>query len=299
MRIQVICGFLGAGKTTLLKNILQHENSDTVVLVNEFGELGIDGALISEGNNFNVVEMPSGCICCSLRESLVDAVREIMERFKPKSLIIEPSGIASPSSIILGLKKADFFDRIGLAPVVGVIDLTFFIEVVRGGGVDDIGEFFRDQILNSDITLLNKADLVDPADIEECRQAVAGLNPATLIIPSVYCQVELPAIEANQQTTHHHFTPGFNAESFTVPGLVDAGKVKSLLDEVKKKAFGEIFRAKGIIRTDTGPCNFDYVNGLINFGKIDEAEENKFVFIGRQVDRRGLESAIRGCLTGG
>ena len=296
MRIQLISGFLGAGKTTMLKNILKHESSDTAVLVNEFGEMGIDGTLISEGNNFNVVEMPSGCICCSLRESLVDAVREIMERYNPKTLIIEPSGIASPSSIILSIKKADFFDRIELAPVVGVIDLTFFVEVVRGGGIDEVGDFFRDQILNSDITLLNKADLVVPADIEECRQAVAELNPATLIIPAVYCQVELPTVEANQQTTHLHFTPRFNAESFEIPGQVNIDKVKSLLEEVKQKVYGEIFRAKGIIVTEIGPWNFDYVNGQINFGHLDKAEENKFVFIGRQVDRSRLESAIWGCV---
>lgn len=296
MRIQLICGFLGAGKTTLLKNILKHETSDTVVLVNEFGEMGIDGTLISAGNNFNVVEMPSGCICCSLRESLVDAVREIMERYNPKTLIIEPSGIASPSSIILGLKKADFFDRIELAPVVGVIDLTFFVEVVRDGGINEVGDFFRDQILNSDITLLNKADLVTPADMEECRRAVAEVNPVTLIIPAVYCQVELPIVDVNQQTTHLHYTPRYNAESFVIPGQVDIGKVKSLLEEVKQEVYGEIFRAKGIIMTETGPRNFDYVNGQINFGQMDKAEENKFVFIGRQVDRSRLESAIRGCV---
>lgn len=120
MKIQLICGFLGAGKATLLKNLIRQQTADTVILINEFGELGIDGVRISQTSNLNIIEMPSGCICCTLKEGLAGAVRKIIDHLKPKQLIIEPAGIAAPSSIILGLKNADFWHEIELAPIMGV-----------------------------------------------------------------------------------------------------------------------------------------------------------------------------------
>ncbi len=290
MKVQLICGFLGAGKTTLLKNILQEESAGTVVLVNEFGELGIDGALISEGTSVDVVELPSGCICCSLRANLVGAMQEIMENMEPQRLIIEPSGIASPSSIILGLQGADFRDKIELAPVIGVIDMTLFIEMVRE---NDFSNFFQDQVTNSDIILLNKADLVTPEVIDECRMAVIEMNPSALIIPTVYCRAEIPDTQPKGEVTHFHYSPRFNAESFKFPGLVIKDKINSLLNNLESKEFGEIFRAKGIIKTTHGTEVFDYVHGLINFSSLNEADENRFVFIGRDLDRTKLEAALR------
>jgi len=290
MKVQLICGFLGAGKTTLLKNLVSEYGPDTAILVNEFGELGIDGTIVSEGTNLNVVEMPSGCICCSLRESLVDAVREIIENFHPGQLIIEPSGIASPSSILLGLKNADFTEKLQFAPVIGVIDMTFFIEVIREG---DIGNFFLDQIKNSDIVFLNKADLVSPEVLEECRKAVMEINPSALIMPTVYCKAEIPETAAKNQISHFHYSPQFHAESFTFSGTVKKEKIIDLLTNLKGGEYGNVYRAKGIIRTENGPETFDYVNGQVNFGTIGEAEQNKLVFIGLEVNRSKIENAVR------
>lgn len=292
MIIQLICGFLGSGKTTLLKNILKQQTSDTAVLVNEFGELGIDGTLISEGQNLNVVEMPSGCICCSLKENLVEAVREIKERQKPSQLIIEPTGIAAPSSIVMGLKEADFWPEIELAPVIGIIDLTFF--PVVAGEEENMSNFFKDQIMNSDIILLNKADLVTAAEIEQCRTVIASMNPSAPVIPTVYCQTELPQAEARREVTHFHFSPHMHSRAFAFPGIVDREKLDALLKSLDNKEYGEIFRAKGIFNTVQGPATFDYVHGLINYGQLKQCDENKFVFIGRDIDPTKLEHIIRG-----
>lgn len=290
MKIVLICGFLGAGKTTLLKNLIEQSDSDTAILVNEFGELGIDGAVIAEGTNLNVVEMPSGCICCSLRESLVDAVRDIIDDFNPGQLIIEPSGIASPSSVLIGLEKADFSDRIEIAPVVGVVDLAFFSGDVHE---DDLGNFFKDQIMNSDIIMMNKADLVSAEAIEKCRSKIARINPAALIIPTVYCRAEIPEKAVKGDTVHFHYSPQFHAESFTFDGVVKKERIVDLLHSLSSGEYGSIYRAKGIIRTENGPQTFDYVNGQVNFGEIRDTDTNKFVFIGRQVDRPKIEKAVK------
>lgn len=296
MKVQIICGFLGAGKTTLLRNLLKERKSDTAVLVNEFGELGIDGALVAEGNNFNVVEMPSGCICCSLRENLVDAVNEIMKNYAPEELIIEPSGIASPSSIIMGLKDGEFIGQLELKPVLGVIDLTFFIEMIRN---DEITNFFRDQITNSDVILLNKADLVTPEIINECKSAILDVNPAAVIIPTTYCRTEIPDVEGRDNVRHYHYSTDFQAESYLISGSFSRESIETILDRVRLGEFGEVFRAKGIIKTTGGPQSFDYVHGLVNLSPVDTAEQNKFVFIGRSIDRSKLEKVILGGLENG
>jgi len=291
VKIQIICGFLGAGKTTLLKNILQQRGTDTAVLVNEFGELGIDGTLISEGSNLNVIEMPSGCICCSLKKNLVEAVRDILRNIKPKYLIIEPSGVASPSSVLLGLKEAEFGGEVEFAPVLGVIDLTFYPKVIDE---DLMASFFKDQILNSDILLLNKADLVSNEILEKCRNAISALNPSAIIIPTIYCNTELPNVSAKEEIVHFHFTPIFTAEAIILSGIIDRSKINSLLQKLANKEFGNVFRAKGIVLTEQGPSTFDYVHGLINFGTLQEAKENKFVFIGRDIQRLKIENFLRG-----
>lgn len=296
MKIQLICGFLGAGKTTLLKQILQQETSNTAVLVNEFGELGIDGKLIADGNNFNVVEMPSGCICCSLKASLIEAVQEIMEKYNPQQLLIEPSGIAAPSSIIEGLKNAPFWSSIEWSPVIGIIDMTFFIELVRQ---DDYNNFFLDQIANSDIILLNKADQVTDAEQELCKKAVSAHNPIAIVIPTLYCQTELPKVQARGEAKHFHFSNQFEAKSFTTSGTVGQNIIEKLLASLINGEFGQIFRAKGIFKTVNGPVTFDYVNGISEYGSITDMDENKFVFIGRAIDQTKLEAFVRGGNTDG
>lgn len=289
MKIQIICGFLGAGKTTFLKSLLSRQDADTAVLVNEFGELGVDGALIAEGHHLNVVELPSGCICCSLKASLIEAIEDIMVNYRPKRLIIEPSGVASPSSIISGLQAADFWPQIDLEPVVGIIDLTFFADFEDA---EDMGSFFLDQILNSDILLLNKVDLVSPAEVEKCRQTIAAINPGVLLMPAAYCQVRLPDIKAKGEVKHFHYSPDFTSEVFSLPGLFNTAKLRTMLEQLDRADCGEVFRAKGIVSTVGGTATFDYVHGLISFGTLSGSAGNKLVFIGRDLNRAKLETAI-------
>lgn len=116
MEIKLICGFLGAGKTTLVKNIIKESNEKTAVLVNDFGNIDIDGELISQVGALNVIELPSGCICCSLRADLDIALSQIYTQIKPERLIIEPTGIATPSAILETLQEhkfSKFFEFLG------------------------------------------------------------------------------------------------------------------------------------------------------------------------------------------
>ena len=123
MKTTIVCGMLGAGKTSFIQDQLTRQDGKTVVLVNDFGETGIDGEILSLGG-IDVKELPSGCVCCTLKFDLITTIEKILRDWNPDHLMIEPSGIASPSGVMEAL------DALHLQPVtvVGIIDVTEFLE---------------------------------------------------------------------------------------------------------------------------------------------------------------------------
>ena len=118
MKVTLVCGLLGAGKTSFIRNCIDSAGEKTVVLVNDFGSLGIDGEIISSGG-LESVELPSGCICCTLKMDLIDALKRIDRDMSPEHLVIEPSGLASPS---------------GVLEAIGVLEYSRLDVVCIGGG---------------------------------------------------------------------------------------------------------------------------------------------------------------------
>ena len=105
MKTTVVCGLLGSGKTTFIRNFAARVRRKTVVLVNDFGKTGIDGEILSR-RGIESVELPSGCVCCTLKFDLITTVQRIMKQFSPEHLLIEPSGVASPSGVLEALESA-------------------------------------------------------------------------------------------------------------------------------------------------------------------------------------------------
>ena len=126
------------------------------MLVNDFGALGIDGEVFSAAG-IEAVELPSGCVCCTLKFDLITTIERIRTTFDPEHLVIEPSGVASPSGVLEALESAG----IGQVSVVGVVDATEFLELHEA---EMFGTFFRDQIVNADVILVNKIDLAGAGD---------------------------------------------------------------------------------------------------------------------------------------
>src|SRR5208283_3233193 len=148
----IVCGLLGAGKTTFIQNILKRGSSErTVVLVNDFAQTGIDGDVLSV-DGIETIELPNGCICCTLKFDLITTIQRVLKKFDPGHLVIEPSGVAAVSGIL------EVLDILKISPiiVVGIIDATEFIELYESGMY---GSFLEDQIQNSDIILINKTDI--------------------------------------------------------------------------------------------------------------------------------------------
>ena len=123
MKTTVVSGLLGSGKTTFIRNFVTGRTEKTVVLVNDFGQAGIDGEIFSAGG-IEAVELPSGCVCCTLKFDLITTIQRIVGQFSPEHLMIEPSGVASPSGVLEALVSAGI-DR---TTVIGIVDAVEFAD---------------------------------------------------------------------------------------------------------------------------------------------------------------------------
>src|SRR5512139_968435 len=124
MKTTVVCGMLGSGKTTFITQFAKHLQGRAVVLVNDFGRAGIDGEIFSAGG-IESVELPSGCVCCTLKFDLITTVRKIIGNLAPEHLLIEPSGVAAPSGVLEALETLP----VGQVTVVCIVDATEFLEL--------------------------------------------------------------------------------------------------------------------------------------------------------------------------
>ncbi len=184
--VTVLTGFLGSGKTTLLNQLLaQGEAEGTAVIVNEFGEVGIDGQLVV-GVDEDVIELNNGCICCTVRADLVTTIGRLLERPKPVSrILIETTGLADPAPVIQSFMLDEHLRaRTELDALVTVVDarhnplwLAMGEETEAAGGEN----VAREQIAFADLLLLNKTDLVDEAALEACETELRRINPLARI----------------------------------------------------------------------------------------------------------------------
>ncbi|MEM9136890.1 MAG: GTP-binding protein [Cyanobacteria bacterium P01_F01_bin.42] len=192
--VTIITGFLGSGKTTLLNHILSNQDGlKTAVLVNEFGEIGIDNDLLiqtGDGNSDdNMVELSNGCICCTINNDLVEAVYKILERSDNVDyLVVETTGLADPLPVALTFLGTDLRDVTRLDSIVTMVDSeNFSLDLFNS-------EAAQSQIAYGDIILLNKADLVDEASISSLETRIHDMREGARIIRTTKAEVPLPLL---------------------------------------------------------------------------------------------------------
>jgi G3E family GTPase len=187
--VTIITGFLGSGKTTLLNHILQNQQGvKTAVLVNEFGEIGIDNDLvISTGED--MVELSNGCICCTINEDLVKAVYKVLSREdKVDYLVVETTGLADPLPVALTFLGTELRDQTRLDSIITLVDAdNFSLDLFNS-------EAAQSQITYGDIILLNKVDLVDEADADLLEVRIRDMKPGARILRTTKSDVALPLI---------------------------------------------------------------------------------------------------------
>jgi len=187
--VTILTGFLGAGKTTLLNHILTNQQGlKTAVLVNEFGEIGIDNDLVVATGD-DMVELSNGCICCTINGELLEAVYRILERpEKVDYLVVETTGLADPLPVAMTFLGSDLRDLTRLDSIITLVDAeNFGPEILEG-------EVARSQVVYSDMILLNKCDLVDDARLEAVEAELLAIKPEARILRSVKGEVPLPLL---------------------------------------------------------------------------------------------------------
>ena len=323
LRINLLFGFLGSGKTTLVRRILGERGGErpTAVIVNEFGEVGVDGEVIA-GNNVDLVELTSGCLCCTLRGSLMSAVEELREKAAVERIVVEATGVASPGDMLEDLSDSRIAHELDVGPLVTVVDAPKFTRLQQM-----LGEFYEEQVENADVLVLNKIDLATQAILDEAQAAIRAINPDAVLLfaeqgdtdlallldgPESELLAQMNAESGGQSQpgsghanhhdhahAHHHHDheggPGGGhahapAESFVMemPGEFSS---KELTDAFASMP-GNVWRSKGFLNVDGEPSMLQFTMGQLEIESAPARDRCYLVVIGKELDRAAVESAV-------
>lgn len=313
--LNFLFGFLGAGKTTLVQRILACGRRDEklAIIVNEFGEVGIDGAILS-GSSIDMIELTSGCLCCTLRGSLMNAIEELSTKLGATRIVIEATGVAQPHDLIGAFDYPRLRSRYRLAPVVTVVDSSKFTKLLAG-----LGNFYRAQLESADTIILNKIDIASASALAQAKSGITQINPRAQIHFAERCEIDPDVLLHAQPDARHHAadcahhedhgpagTPAHAGEHFHDQlGLVaesfalDASG-ESTLDAVSaffRTLPDSVWRAKGYMRIDGRLQLIQYSMGDLQLGPTDDRAIYSMVFIGRQMQRSELAARFRTILT--
>jgi G3E family GTPase len=312
--VTVLTGYLGAGKTTLLNRILTQEHGQKIaVIVNEFGEIGIDNQLIVDADE-EIFEMNNGCICCTVRGDLIRIIANLMRRRdKFDRLVIETTGLADPAPVIQTFfVDDDVREQTHLDAVVTVVDAK---HITQHWDADEAIE----QIAFADRILLNKVDLVTTEELDALETKIRQINALAKIYRTQNSEVELDrvlGINAFDLDRALEIDPQFLGEeahvhdetvgsiALVAEGAIDVKKLNVWISELLRIQGPNIFRMKGILNIAEDDRRFVFQGVHMIFdGRIDrpwkatEARKNELVFIGRNLDEESLKAAFMACLS--
>jgi len=301
--VDIVTGFLGSGKTTLLSHVLTHglKGKPVAVVMNEIGEVGIDGQVVT-GLNYveKMVELSSGCICCSIDEYRFDlAIQELIETVHPHLIIIESTGLADPEPLTYRVKAAG----LKLDAVITVVDAANVERFVKET------EVATAQIEAADFLVVNKIDLVATGDVARVERRLRKLNPRALQFRSVRGAIDSEVLFATgvatyrerareaRATSDHLHQDAFGSFLYRSDVELDQPAFEHVLERLPD----DVIRAKGIVRLvgRDWHCLFNVTCGRVELGWLklpEDRTENQAVFIGRNLDRHraGILDALRG-----
>ena len=325
-KIDIISGFLGAGKTTLIKKLLQDafKGQQIVLIENEFGEIGIDGGFLKDAG-IEIREMNSGCICCSLVGDFGTALKEVVEKYHPDRIVIEPSGVGKLSDVIHAVERLHDQDVVlnSAVTVVDVLKCKMYLK--------NFGEFFKNQVEAAGTIILSRTDLSKATDekIETAIAMIRELNPDATIITTPVEQLEgkkildtiegkkidLSHVEEEHDHDHHDHDHDENCtcgchdhdhehhhhhhhadEVFTSWGKETVRKFsRAEIEEILKTlsedaSYGVILRAKGMLEDENGVWTyFDMVPEEYELRDGNPEYTGRICVIGSKMDEEKLE----------
>lgn len=312
--VTILTGYLGAGKTTLLNRILtENHGKRFAVVVNEFGETGIDNELVLDAEE-EIFEMNNGCICCTVRGDLIRILSGLMDRADDfDGILVETTGLADPGPVVQTFfVDDDLRDRVKLDTVVTLIDAKHFL-----GKVDEQHEA-EEQVAFADVLIINKQDLVSDGELGTVKAKVRQINPHARLFTTTNSGVDLGEIldqGSFDLQTLLELEPGFLEEdpedhehddsitsvSLTCGEPIDARRFSEWMRMLIREQGTDIFRSKGILKIngDDRRYVFQGVHMVMDseWG-VDwdtPAPVSRLVFIGRNLDEEALASSFAAC----
>jgi G3E family GTPase len=313
--VTILTGYLGAGKTTLLNRILTEQHGKRIAVIeNEFGEIGIDNDLVLETDE-EIFEMNNGCICCTVRGDLIRILGNLMRRKdRFDYILIETTGLADPAPVI----QTFFVDeevkaQTALDGLVTVVDARHVLL-----HLDDSTEC-QEQIAFADVILLNKIDLVTPAELASVESRIRAVNRFAKIHPTrnadlpIASVVDIGAFDLDRalsvdpmfldDASHVHDST-IGSVSLRFDGALDEKRLEAWMGQLLRERGTDIFRMKGILNVQ-GRDNqliFQGVHMIFDgtFGRPwgDAPRDNRLVFIGRKLDEQALKAGFQSCTVG-
>lgn len=314
--VTLLTGYLGAGKTTLLNRILTEQHGKKyAVVVNEFGEEGIDNDLVI-GADEEVFEMNNGCICCTVRGDLIRILSGLMDRAENfDGILIETTGLADPGPVIQTFfVDDDLRGRVALDQVVTLVDCLHFLDKV------DESHEAEEQVAFADLVILNKTDLVTPETLEAVKAKVLELNAQVQMITTERSKVPLetvldrgafdlgrileiePGLLEEDPEDHEH-DDTVTSFSLTTDKALDAKAFSAWMRGLVKEQGTKIFRSKGILRFADAEKRYVFqgvhmvMDSQWGAPWVDgETPTSRLVFIGRGLDRAAISKGFESCI---
>ena len=318
--VTVVTGFLGSGKTTLVNYILSENHGKRIAVIeNEFGEIGIDDALVIDAEE-EIFEMNNGCICCTVRGDLIRILGTLMKRRdKFDYILVETTGLADPAPVA----QTFFVDeeirtQLRLDAIVTVVDAKHLAIHLFEEKEEGIENEALEQLAFADRVLINKVDLVIEEELLLVEKQIRSINAGASLVRTQMSKVDLDwvlnarafelsrVLEVDPQfleESEHMHDQSITSVGIEVDGLVDLEKINDWLGWLLREKGTEIFRMKGILNINGSENRFVFQGVHMLFDgqpdrawRTDETRVNKMIFIGRNLDRDDLNSRFRACL---
>lgn len=303
VKIDIFSGFLGAGKTFLIKKLIKDGayEDNIAIIENEFGEVSID-ALILKESNIKIKEINSGCICCEVTGDFKDAILEVIDKYKPSRLIIEPSGVAKLSDILKVFKEEKLRDKVYVDNVITVIDPQKFDLYIN-----NFKDFYEDQIIYSKKIILSRTQKIKKENLDEIILKINRISKKSIILAEDWRFIDyseiLGSISPKNINENKTLKPKLRVieksnakDTFETFAIYPEKKISKaeLVSKFKfissSNIFGEVLRAKGIVKlTDGSLGQFDFIKDEFEIRKISNSKDIVISFIGVKLNKKEIE----------
>ena len=329
-KIDIISGFLGAGKTTFIKKMIEEvfKGEKIVLIENEFGEVGIDGGFLKDAG-IEITEMNSGCICCSLVGDFGKNLHEVIEKFHPDRILIEPSGVGKLSDVMKSVIDVEKDEDVKLNGLITVVNALKASKQMKA-----FGEFFNNQIEYATTVVLSRSQKATPEQLELCVKQIQALNPKAAVITTPWDEIKgeqiLKVVEGQDSLEvkllaeqhakeealehehehhhdhdhdcccghdhdhhhHHHADEVFTSWGTETTRKFTKDEIEHILEELdNSEKYGMILRAKGIVAGRDGEwIHFDYVPEETSVRNGSAGVIGRLCVIGSQLKEDGLKT---------